>query len=81
MLGLKAFDYDCVKLFVYCDNSFSIRCDNTAIISLFARDCKEQLLDYMKYNPNWIIVKNASIKNFANVISLCELNGLEYEVM
>lgn len=81
MFEMKSVYYDCVRFFVYCNNDFSIRCDNAAIISLFARECKEHLLDYKKCSPNWIIVRNASLRNFSGMISFCDVNGLEYEVM
>lgn len=80
MLRLKPIDYDLLRIFVYSNNSLSLRCNNVAIIKFFSEVLTGLQSDYSVFMNNWIIVRNESIKVLALIIRLCNENAIEYEV-
>lgn len=80
MLKMKPIDYDLLQLFVYTNDSISIRCSNVAIINMFIDYLKYMNDDFTVFSNNWIIIRNTSVKLLAYILRICNDNGIEYNV-
>ena len=80
MLKMKPIDYDLLQLFVYTNDSISIRCNNIAIINMFMNYLKDMSEDFTVFSNNWIIIRNTNVKLLAYIIRICNDNGIEFNV-
>ena len=80
MLKMKPIDYDLLQLFVYTNDSISIRCNNVAIINMFTDYIKYMNDDFTVFSNNLIIIRNSSVKLLAYILRICNDNGIEYNV-
>ena len=80
MLNMKPIDYDLLQLFVYTNNSISIRCSNVAIINMFTDYLEYVSEDFTVFSNNWIIIRNTSVKLLAYILRICNDNGIEYNL-
>ena len=80
MLKMKPIDYDLLQLFVYTNDSISIRCSNVAIINIFTDYLKYMSEDFTVFSNNWIIIRNTNVKLLAYILRICNDNGIEYNV-